>query len=73
LVLTSLNLAARLIADRYEQLVEAKFRELFGADHTYTSPSGAELNAALIVTGLKMIKGHPLDRYLSARGKASSS
>jgi lysophospholipase L1-like esterase len=58
-----------LIADEYESLGEAKVKELFATDHTHTSPAGAELNAALVVTGLKMLKGKPLNRYLSAKGK----
>lgn len=60
----------RLIADKYEQLGEAGVKELFATDHTHTSPAGAELNASLVVAGLKMLKGQPLNRYLSAKGKA---
>jgi len=60
----------KLIADKYEQLGEAKVKELFATDHTHTSPAGAELNASLVVAGLKMLKGQPLNRYLSAKGKA---
>jgi len=60
----------KLIADKYEQLGEAKVRDLFATDHTHTSPAGAELNAALILTGLRALKGQPLNRYLSAKGKA---
>ena len=63
----------KLIADKYEQLGEAKVKELFATDHTHTSPAGAELNAALVVAGLKMLKGQPLNRYLSAKGKARVS
>jgi lysophospholipase L1-like esterase len=59
----------RLIADRYEQLGEAKVKDLFATDHTHTSPAGAELNASLVVAGLKVIKSKPLNRYLSAKGK----
>ncbi len=63
----------KLIADRYEELVEEKVKELFATDHTHTSPAGAELNASFVVTGLKMLKDKPLDRYLSAKGKAGES
>jgi lysophospholipase L1-like esterase len=59
----------KLIADNYEQLGEAKVKELFATDHTHTSPAGAELNAALVVAGLKMLKATPLNRYLSSKGK----
>jgi lysophospholipase L1-like esterase len=59
----------KLIADRYEQLGEARVKELFATDHTHTSPAGAELNASLVVAGLKTLKGAPFDRYLSVKGK----
>ena len=59
----------KLIADKYEALGEAKVKDLFATDHTHTSPEGAELNASLVVVGLKMLKGQPLNRYLSAKGK----
>jgi lysophospholipase L1-like esterase len=49
----------KLIADKYEELGEAKVKELFATDHTHTNPAGAELNASLILTGLKF------DRYLN--------
>ena len=62
----------KLIADKYETLGEAKVKDLFATDHTHTSPAGAELNAALVVAGLKMLKGQPLNRYLSAKGKAGA-
>src|SRR5437879_1627494 len=60
-----------LIADRYEELGEEKVKELFATDHTHTSPEGAELNASLVVAGLKMLKDKPLNRYLPARGQSS--
>jgi len=59
-----------LIADRYEELGEAKVKELFATDHTHTSPAGAELNASLVVAGLKMLSRKPLNRYLSEKGTA---
>jgi len=62
-----------LIADKYEELGEEKVRDLFATDHTHTSPAGAELNASLVVTGLKMLKDKPVNRYLSAKGRAVES
>ncbi len=53
----------KIIADRYERLGEEKVKELFGPDHTHTSPAGAELNASLIVEGIKGIKS-PLKSFL---------
>ncbi len=59
-----------IIADRYEELGQEKVQPLFGPDHTHTSPAGAELNAELVVAGLKTLKHNPLGRYFSAKGKA---
>jgi lysophospholipase L1-like esterase len=59
----------KLIADKYEQSGEAKVKDFFATDHTHTSPAGAELNASLVIAGLKMLNGRPLDRYLSDKGK----
>lgn len=60
----------RIIADMYEELGQEKVLPLFGPDHTHTSPAGAELNAELVVAGLKTLKHNPLGRYFSAKGKA---
>ena len=59
-----------IIADEYEKLGQEKVKELFGPDHTHTSPAGAELNASLVVAGLKALKKNPLAPYFSAKGKA---
>jgi lysophospholipase L1-like esterase len=59
----------RLIANRYEAMGEEKVKALFGPDHTHTSPAGAELNASLVIAGMRMLKGNPFDRYLLAKGK----
>jgi lysophospholipase L1-like esterase len=58
-----------IIADEYEKMGREQAAKLFG-DHTHTNPTGGELNAKLIVSGLKGLKGHPLDQYLSDKGKA---
>ena len=60
----------KLIADRYEAMGEEKVKALFGPDHTHTSPAGAELNASLVIVGLRKLKGKPFDRHLLAKGKA---
>jgi len=62
-----------LIADKYEELGEEKVKELFATDHTHTSPAGAELNASLVVAGLKMLSRKPLNRYVSQKGRAVKS
>jgi lysophospholipase L1-like esterase len=57
----------KLIADKYEQLGEAKVKELFANDHTHTNPAGAELNASLILRELQTIKSRQFDRLLNHR------
>lgn len=60
----------KIIADQYEQLGQEKVKELFAGDHTHTNPKGADLNAASVVAGLKMLNQIPLASYLSEEGKA---
>lgn len=59
-----------IVANKYEGLGEEKVKELFATDHTHTSPAGAELNAASVVSGLKELKGSAFLSYLSEKGKA---
>lgn len=58
-----------LIADRYEQMGQEKVREMFATDYAHTSPAGAELNASLVVAGLKALRKNPLAPYFSAKAK----
>jgi lysophospholipase L1-like esterase len=61
-----------LIADRYDALGEEAVKAFFPKDYVHTGPEGAELNAELVVSGLKALKENPfgaLDPY-SARGAA---
>ena len=57
----------RLIADRYELLGEEMVKELFASDHTHTNPAGAELNASLILTGLRTIGDKQFERLFNHR------
>jgi lysophospholipase L1-like esterase len=57
------------IALRYDALGEAKVEPLFGDPHTHTSRAGAELNAEVVVAGLKAISNGPLAQYLSVKGE----
>ncbi len=59
------------VADRYEKLGEEKVKALFSTDHTHTSPEGAELNAATVVSALKGVNS-PLARFLSAKGQETA-
>lgn len=61
---------SRLIADEYEKRGEAAVKELFPADHTHTGAAGAELNASLVVAGLRELSGRPFEKFLSDKGRA---
>jgi len=58
-----------IIADQYEKLGQDRVQELFGPDHTHTSPAGAELNAALVVAGIKALRNCDLKSLLVASDK----
>lgn len=59
-----------LVADRYEQLGEQKVGTLFPKDHTHTGPEAAEINASLVVAGLKSIRNCSVCGYFSEKGEA---
>jgi lysophospholipase L1-like esterase len=59
---------ANAIADVYEKLGPEKVKGFFPGDHTHTSQEGADLNASLVVAGLKGF-GSPLVAFLSAKGE----
>ena len=58
------------IALRYDALGEEKVEPLFGDPHTHTSRAGAELNAEVVVQGLKALKPDPVAGDFSAKGRA---
>ena len=63
-----------LIARRYDEMGEAAVEPMFGDPHTHTSRAGAELNASIVVAGLKALDRtpgkDPLVGYFSEKGKA---
>jgi rhamnogalacturonan acetylesterase len=61
--------ATNIIADAYEKMGQERVGPMFAGDGTHTSQAGADLNASLIVAGLKGI-GSPLALLLSAKGLA---
>jgi lysophospholipase L1-like esterase len=63
----------RLIADEYQKLGAAKVNAFFPKDHTHTGAEGADLNASLVVAGLKGIRKGPFAAFLSAKGAAVES
>ena len=58
----------RLIADEYQRMGPDKVKALFPQDGTHTGVVGADLNASLVVSGLKGLRGNPLAPFLSAKG-----
>ena len=62
--------ATNIIADQYELLGRVCVAELFPIDHTHTSAEGANLNAMLIVSGIKALADCPLATMLSPEGQA---
>ncbi len=59
-----------MIADRYDALGEAAVEPLFADPHTHTSLAGAEINAEVVVQGLKRLKVDPVAGDFSAKGAA---
>ncbi|HEX9198377.1 MAG TPA: rhamnogalacturonan acetylesterase [Acidobacteriaceae bacterium] len=59
-----------IIARRYDALGPAAVDPLFGDPHTHTTMAGAVLNAECVVSGLRALPHHPLDKYLSPKGKS---
>jgi hypothetical protein len=55
---------------RYDALGQAAVDPLFGDPHTHTAMAGAVLSAECVVSGLRALPRHPLDKYLSPKGKA---
>lgn len=56
-----------LIATRYEELGQPAVEALFADEHTHTSRAGAELNAEIVVAGLRRLPGDPLGGYLATK------
>ncbi|MBP7051151.1 MAG: rhamnogalacturonan acetylesterase [Phycisphaerae bacterium] len=59
-----------IIADQYELLGAIRIAEFFPRDHTHTSVEGANLNAVLMVSGLKTLADCLLADMLSPEGQA---
>ena len=60
---------SRLIADIYQHRGESAVSSWFPQDHTHTNAEGAELNASLVVAGLKGLRQGPFGALLSAKGE----
>jgi lysophospholipase L1-like esterase len=57
------------IARRYDELGPERVEPLFADPHTHTSRAGAELNAEVVVTGLKELQKNPLAQYFSEKAR----
>jgi lysophospholipase L1-like esterase len=55
-----------IVANHYDELGSAKIQQDFfsTADHTHTTPAGAEFNARCVVEGIRALKDCPLKDYL---------
>jgi lysophospholipase L1-like esterase len=63
-----------LAADKYDQLgrdtVIKLFPQVTPDEHTHTNLAGAELNAQLVIAGLKQLNKHPLAAYTNNKAPA---
>ena len=59
-----------IVALEFERLGPEKVEPLFGDKRTHSTAAGAELNAEMVVAGLRALKKPKLAGYLSAKGKA---
>ena len=62
-----------MIADAYQALGQEKVKEFFPQDYAHTSPSGADLNASLVVKALKALKPSPFGSLEPYSAKAEPS
>ena len=54
-----------LVAKKYETLGAVKVKTYFPRDHTHTNLDGAELNAATVIDGIRLLKSCELKNYLN--------
>lgn len=53
------------VARRYEALGQAAVALFFADEHTHTNKAGADLNADVVVEGLRALPANPLGRFLA--------
>lgn len=54
----------KIIADQYDRLGPDSVKNFFPGDHTHTNETGARLNAAAVVTGLRQLPNIPIVKFL---------
>ena len=59
-------------AAKYDELGRDAVMKLFppGAERVHPNWAGSVLNAEIVVSGLKALRGHPLNAFLNAKGRA---
>jgi rhamnogalacturonan acetylesterase len=57
-------------AREYERLGPEKVEALFADKGTHSTSAGAQINAQCVLAGLRALRGAPLDRDLSEKGRA---
>ncbi|MCX6954852.1 MAG: rhamnogalacturonan acetylesterase [Verrucomicrobia bacterium] len=64
------------VAAKYDALGRDAVMKLFPQvtpdEHTHTNQAGSELNAQIVIAGLKALKPNPLEKYFSARAADGS-
>jgi rhamnogalacturonan acetylesterase len=58
-----------MVALEFEKLGVEKVETFFADKRTHSTPAGAELNAKIVVSGLRALKKIKMDKYLSDKGK----
>jgi lysophospholipase L1-like esterase len=58
-----------IVALEFERLGTEKVETLFGDKRTHSTPAGANLNAQMVIAGIKALKKPNLKKYLSAKSK----
>lgn len=61
---------SRIVSRQYAKLGPETVAKFFPLDHTHTNEAGAELNAKMVVAGLKSLPDSPLTPFLSEAGRA---
>jgi len=59
-----------LVADKFDAMGSEKVKAMYPRDHTHFNSVGADLHASAVVAGLKGLRPDPVQRFLSAKGKA---
>ncbi len=54
----------RIVASHWKEIGMANVKEFFPGDGTHTNLKGAQLNAACVIEGLKLVKKCPLNSFL---------